>query len=563
MAQWHRNIQDIITIIDDCIRAQHDEALTLRALAQKLGYSEYYTSRKFRELAGMTLRDYLRLRRLAFALRDVRDTDASILDIAVKYGFSSNEAFTHAFKKAYGVSPSAYRTAPGPVVLRTILRPFDCYLTEGAGSLSETQSAGEVQTYFVHIPAHKFLHIRNYESIGYRDFWQRQSAIPGQDCETICGLLASIPGKLDDAGGKNNDAGSGQLMAWINEPTGRICSWGIPLAEAYGVRLPADYAGPVPAQMQLMDVPGGEYLVFEHGPFDFETQSAAVEAKIEQAMRDFDYAASGYRLDLTPGRVFYFYHDCARFSNTCARCAGTKHHKKQGRSLRSVPVFCFWRLRVPGLRLLAQPVGPRLDALALERGDREHLNVRVELLDALDALFEAEVEVRRNVDLVDEQHVADREHERVLQGLVVALRHGEDHCVFHGAGVKLRRADEVADIFEDGKVDVLRAEPLETLTRHARVEMAHTAGMQLDDLCAAGGDGRRIDVRVDVGLHDTDAQIVLQGVNGRHEGRGLAAAGRGHEVEQEGVILLELFAQQVGLPVVVFKNALFNLEHAE
>ena len=225
MAQWHRNIQDIITIIDDCIRAQQDEALTLRALAQKLGYSEYYTSRKFRELAGMTLRDYLRLRRLAFALRDVRDTDAGILDIAVQYGFSSNEAFTHAFKKAYGVSPSAYRAAPGPV----------------------------------------------------------------------------------------EDAGSGQLMAWINEPTGRICSWGIPLAEAYGVRLSADYAGPVPAQMQLMDVPAGEYLVFEHGPFDFETQNAAVEAKVEQAMRDFDYAASGYRLDLTPGRVFYFYHDCTRF----------------------------------------------------------------------------------------------------------------------------------------------------------------------------------------------------------------------------------------------------------
>lgn len=257
MAQWHRNIQDIITIIDDCIRAQQDEALTLRALAQKLGYSEYYTSRKFRELAGMTLRDYLRLRRLAFALRDVRDTDAGILDIAVQYGFSSNEAFTHAFKKAYGVSPSAYRAAPGPVVLQTILRPFDCYLMEGANHMNETQNVGEVQTYFVHIPAHKFLHIRNYESIGYWDFWQRQAQIPGQDCETICGLLASIPGKLDDAGGTGEDAGSGQLMPWINEPTGRICSWGIPLAEAYGVRLSADYAGPVPAQMQLMDVPAG------------------------------------------------------------------------------------------------------------------------------------------------------------------------------------------------------------------------------------------------------------------------------------------------------------------
>ena len=189
----------ILTVMDGCIRTQQDEALTLRALADRLGYSEYYTSRRFRALAGMTLRDYLRLRRLAFALRDVRDTDRRLLDIAVQYGFSSNEAFARAFKKAYGVSPSAYRAAPGPVVLQTILRPFDCYLTEGAGDRNETQSAGEIQTYFVHIPAHKFLHIRNYESIGYWDFWQRQSAIPGPDRETICRLLARIPGKTDAA----------------------------------------------------------------------------------------------------------------------------------------------------------------------------------------------------------------------------------------------------------------------------------------------------------------------------------------------------------------------------
>ena len=62
-----------------------------------------------------------------------------------------------------------------------------------------------------------------------------------------------------------------------------------------------------------MDVPEGEYLVFEHGPFNFETENVAVEQKIEQAMKDFDYAASGYELDTAPGRVFYFYHDCKRF----------------------------------------------------------------------------------------------------------------------------------------------------------------------------------------------------------------------------------------------------------
>lgn len=114
-------------------------------------------------------------------------------------------------------------------------------------------------------------------------------------------------------GGDEANSGSGQVMAYINEPEGRICSWGIPLAEAYGVRLPADYSGEIPRQMQIMDVPEGEYIVFEHGPFDFQTENSAVEAKIEQAMKDFDYEKSGYELDKTQCRVFYFYHDCRRY----------------------------------------------------------------------------------------------------------------------------------------------------------------------------------------------------------------------------------------------------------
>ena len=176
-----------------------------------------------------------------------------------------------------------------------------------------TNSENDVKVYFVTIPAHRYLHIRNYESVGYWDFWQKQSQVAGQDCETICGLLDSIKGKLDDMGGIDANSGSGQIMAYINEPTGRICSWGIPLAESYGVRLPVDYHSEIPEQMQIMDVPEGEYIVFEHGPFDFQTQNGAVEQKIEEAMKNYDYATSGYCLDTTQGRVFYFYHDPERF----------------------------------------------------------------------------------------------------------------------------------------------------------------------------------------------------------------------------------------------------------
>ncbi|MGM9604927.1 MAG: helix-turn-helix transcriptional regulator [Faecousia sp.] len=312
MNEWHKMVQQIVDEIDLGIKNKLDEKMTLTALSQRFGYSEFYISRKFHEVSGMRLRDYLRYRCLAFALKDIRDTDSSILEIAMDYGFSSNEAFTRAFAEAYGVTPSEYRRNPVSVVLRTQINPFDCYLL-GIGGTGMAATTEDVKIYFVTIPAHKFLHIRNYESIGYWDFWQKQAKIPGQDCETICGLLDSIPDKLDDMGGSKADSGSGQVMAFINEPTGRICSWGIPLAESYGVRLPMDYSGPVPEQMLLMDVPEGEYIVFEHGPFDFETQSQSVEAKIESAMKEFDYAASGFALDTTPGRVFYFYHDCSRY----------------------------------------------------------------------------------------------------------------------------------------------------------------------------------------------------------------------------------------------------------
>ena len=312
MNEWNKNVQTIVGEIDFCIKSRSDEELTLKRLAKTLGYSEFHVSRKFSEISGMSLRNYMRYRRLAFALKEIRDSDRGILDIALDYGFSSHEAFTRAFKSAYGTTPSEYRRNPTPIVLRTVIKPFDCYLLGigGSGMINSTQ---DVKTYFVTIPAHKFLHIRNYESVGYWDFWQKQSLIPGQDCETVCGLLDSIKGKLDDVGGTENDSGSGQLMAFINEPTGRICSWGIPLAECYGVRLPADYSGEVPPQMIMTDVPEGEYVVFEHGPFDFETENAAVEQKIEQAMKDFDCSATGYELDLTQDRVFYFYHDCKRF----------------------------------------------------------------------------------------------------------------------------------------------------------------------------------------------------------------------------------------------------------
>lgn len=306
MNEWHRQIQLILDEIDHCIKQKKDESVTLSYLSKRLGYSEYYISRKFSEITGMSFRKFLRCRTLVFALNDVRDTEKGILEIALEYGFSSNEAFSRSFKELYGVSPKEYRKAPVPVSLHTVIRPFDCCLI-GTGGNDMANNSNDVKTYFVTIPAHKFLHIRNYESVGFYDFCQKQSRIKGQDIETVSNILKGIKGCLDDCGG------NGQVMAYINEPSGRICSWGIPLAEGFGIRLPADYSGEVPKPLRIMDVPEGEYIVFENRAFDIETENQIVEQKMEEAMKRFDYEASGYSLDTSQGRVFYFFHDCNRF----------------------------------------------------------------------------------------------------------------------------------------------------------------------------------------------------------------------------------------------------------
>ena len=113
----------------------------------------------------------------------------------------------------------------------------------------------------------------------------------------------------------------------------------------------------------------------------------------------------------------------------------------------------------------------------------------------------------------------------------MALRDGENHQIQMCAGVEFRWTDQIAHIFQNDEIQPLQPELAKALAGHGRVEMAHAAGVELDDLCAGLLDSRGVNVGVNVGLHDADAELVLQRGNSRLQGRGLAGAGGGHEVD--------------------------------
>ncbi|MER7988950.1 AraC family transcriptional regulator [Streptomyces noursei] len=71
--------------------------------------SEYHFRRMFSALAGMPLSEYLRRRRLTVAGAEVLAGERTLLDIAVRYGYGSGEAFARAFRALHGVGPGEAR----------------------------------------------------------------------------------------------------------------------------------------------------------------------------------------------------------------------------------------------------------------------------------------------------------------------------------------------------------------------------------------------------------------------------------------------------------------------
>ena len=86
-------------------------------LAAQAFLSRFHFDRLVKAVGGETpgrLRRRILLERAAFRLVTTRDR---VLEIALEAGYSSNEAFTRAFRRAYGVGPSEWRSAPGRIQL--------------------------------------------------------------------------------------------------------------------------------------------------------------------------------------------------------------------------------------------------------------------------------------------------------------------------------------------------------------------------------------------------------------------------------------------------------------
>jgi len=110
-------IEQSLTFIEEHLTNE----ISTEELANTVGLSPFYFQRLFKRLVNKPVQEYVKLRRLAKVIENLKSTEQRILDVALDYGFSSHANFTRAFKETYGITPESYRR--DLPMLNTFARP--------------------------------------------------------------------------------------------------------------------------------------------------------------------------------------------------------------------------------------------------------------------------------------------------------------------------------------------------------------------------------------------------------------------------------------------------------
>lgn len=100
------NSYEALNQVVDYIEENLSNQIEYKELAKIVGTSSYTLQRIFCFLTGITLTEYIRKRRLSKAAEELMLSDVKVIDLSTKYQYDSPTAFSSAFKKMHGITPS-------------------------------------------------------------------------------------------------------------------------------------------------------------------------------------------------------------------------------------------------------------------------------------------------------------------------------------------------------------------------------------------------------------------------------------------------------------------------
>ncbi|WP_341935539.1 GyrI-like domain-containing protein [Microbacterium sp. LWO14-1.2] len=269
----------------DRIEAAAGTELDVADFARAHGTTEYHLRRMFSALAGMPLSEYIRRRRMTLAGAELVAGASSLLDVAVRHGYGSVEAFARAFRAVHGISPADARRDGGPLRTQPTLRfrlsvegrsPMDVTITT-APELVLVGHAVEVPLIHEGVNPHIQQHI---------------AGIPAEEHARLKALSDAEPaGVLAVTGDTPPDAPEGTMLTYL-----------------HGVSVQPD--AEVPADLDAIRVDAGSWAVFTaSGPFPETLQNLWAATATEW------FPSNPWRLRPGPSIVRYL-----EFTGTHASC---------------------------------------------------------------------------------------------------------------------------------------------------------------------------------------------------------------------------------------------------
>ena len=181
--EWVERLNQCMDYIEENLAQEIDT----RQLGRLACCSPYHFQRMFTYMAGVTLSEYVRRRKMSLAAEDLLSGGEKVVDIALKYGYSSPTAFNRAFQAIHGAPPSAVRSEGRSVKTFPQIK-FNISVQGGYEMNYRIESRPAFRIVGVSTPLEQELE-KNFECVP--ELWQR-AAMDGT-IERLAGLMDTPP----------------------------------------------------------------------------------------------------------------------------------------------------------------------------------------------------------------------------------------------------------------------------------------------------------------------------------------------------------------------------------
>lgn len=265
---WIESLQRAIDYMEEHLL----DDMTVDEIAKQANSSPFHFQRTFAILTDSSVGEYIRRRRLSLAAGELCSTEAKIIDLALKYGYDTPEAFTKAFRRQHGISPSEARKYTGKLKSYSRL-----------GIQVSLKGAEPMQ--------YKVVEQDGFEVIGIK---QGFSYGNGEN-------LTGIPKMWDQA---NQDGTCDRLLCKNNGPVKGVLGVCVDKSSTQDKQMDywvgTAYEGDMPEGFLKIEIPPSKWAIFEvHGPMP-----EAMQNMWKQIITEW-LPSSGYELAGTPELEVY------------------------------------------------------------------------------------------------------------------------------------------------------------------------------------------------------------------------------------------------------------------